>query len=213
MNQQPSVQSKSYLKLLLIILAVVIVGSGLYYYFGIYKGVKGSSSVSVASPTPTKSVSPLSSGSTKTATPSNNLTATSNPTLTPNQTPPAGWKNGSGEKYNGGGLAVDFTVFVKNNWIVNTNNSAHGPVFFTSNTQCNTSSLSGVGNNYPNCWDDLIVGGSNNVSDYPTDVEVRSFPVSGGTSIIVAVNKTLNDSDKNIIFNSFSATFKDYNKQ
>lgn len=55
---------KSYLKLLLIILGVVIVGSGLYYYFGIYKGIKGSSSVSLASPTPSKSTGVSPSGNT-----------------------------------------------------------------------------------------------------------------------------------------------------
>lgn len=53
MNQpQPTPKSKSYLKWLLIVLAVVIVGSGLYYYFGIYKGSK---TTVTTSPTPTKS--------------------------------------------------------------------------------------------------------------------------------------------------------------
>ena len=71
---------KSYLKLLLIILGVVIIGSALYYFLGIRKtGVGGIFSLSSPSPTPTKTatVSPT-AGASATPTKSANLSPSAN---------------------------------------------------------------------------------------------------------------------------------------
>lgn len=63
---------KSNLKWLLIVLGAVIIGAGLYYYFGIFKGSKN---LVTASPSPTLSATiPPSPGNTKT--PSNNQSST-----------------------------------------------------------------------------------------------------------------------------------------
>ena len=70
----------------MIILGVVVVGAGFYYYFGIYKGIKGSSSISLASPSPKTSttISAATSSSTK-ANSNDSNSSTSQPT---NQTTP-----------------------------------------------------------------------------------------------------------------------------
>jgi len=80
MNQSTqSIIPKSNLKWLLIALAIVIVGGGLYYYFGIFKGSK---TTVTTSPTPGTSVSP-SSNTTKSSTPSGGQSPkTANPNLT-----------------------------------------------------------------------------------------------------------------------------------
>lgn len=141
MNQEINkgqVQSKSYLKLLLIILAAVIVlGSGFTYWY-----VYGSKSVTTTktSPTPVKSAvtspgtSPgmtLTPTSGKTATPAPSATQvptpSSAPTIStspvlPNFPAPSGWKLETGsfayyKPHNEPTTYTNFTYYIKNNWI------------------------------------------------------------------------------------------------
>lgn len=126
MNQpQPTQKPKSYLKWLLVILAIVILAAvGVYFFY--VKGGNVGGVFSLSSPTPTKSaaVSPSSkTGSTKTATPtSSDQTATpqSSPTTsTPTPAPPAGWKYVTTSLTDQGhteGVTGSFSVLVKENW-------------------------------------------------------------------------------------------------
>jgi len=206
----PTPKQKSYLKLLLIVLGVVIIGSGLYYYFGIYKGVK--SVTSVSSPTPTKSAAVSPSGATETSTPASGTTTSTNepssPAASP-QTPPEGWKLANTRIFCAGPCYADFSVFIKEDWKEHQNTTAHTAAYFTSNDQCQ------VGYNpsfTENCFDHLIVGLGDPNNDnlltksYPLGNVYNDQPSTQYPKIYVSVNKSISSSDQSLILDSFKVT-------
>lgn len=183
---------------------VIVLGGGLTYWQ--VKGNKEATSPKT-SPSATKSaVISLSAGITtsptsgKTSTPSNN---SANPTATPTY-PPAGWKVVNSTIYSAGSSNVAYSVYTKNEWqSYNTHDTAHGPIFFTSNISCQTDQPL---TNYANCWDHLVVS-LNDISTN-SNLTVRSYTISSqkNGNIWVGVNKSLTTADQNIIFDSFKVT-------
>lgn len=211
MNQtQPTrSQPKSYLKLLLIILGVVIVGSGLYYYFGVYKATKGSSSISLTSPTPTKStvVSPsASSGSAKTATPSEGQTATpqtSPSTSTATPQPPSGWKydtygltDQSGHQNN----MAKYVVLIKNEWNRGggNNSSLHGIVGYGEVIN-SLSAKCGPADGDELCPFTITIS-----TGTPSDP--NQFATANNSGMVTLTFNGLSESDQKIIRDSFKIT-------
>jgi len=203
MNQsQPTTQPKSYLKLLLIILGVVIVGGGLYYYFGIYRGIKGSSSISLASPTPGKSAAVSPSGTTKTSTPASEQTSTpqSSPsTSTATPPPPSGWKydTWSVTAQDQHDIRAQYVVLIKNDWKKEGGGSAsnHGwtgyGVDVTSGGSCGIQ-----GNPCP-----LRIGISGG-----TPSGANQFATLDGKGYVTLTFNGLSDTDQKIILDSFKIT-------
>ena len=203
-------QPKSYLKWLLIILGIVILAAlGVYFFY--VKGGNVGGVLSLSSPTPTKSAvtSPSpGAGTTKTSTPASGTTTSggqTSPASSP-ESPPAGWKKVTNNAVGAGPAYVEFSVYVKNDWTMyNENDTAHGPVFYTTNSNCTAGTL---GTGYQNCWDHLAVSYPP-MTDYSgaSNLTIRSFPYSasdGNTyNAYVGINKSISDSDQKIIFDSF----------
>ena len=212
MNQpQPTTKPQSkMLKWLLVILGVVILAAvGVYVFY--IKGGNVGGVLSLSSPTPTKSAAVLPSGTTKTSTPASGTTPSDNQPSSPEaspQTPPAGWKKFTNRAVGAGPAFVEFSIYVKNDWSkYNENDTAHGPVFYTSNTNCAAGRF-GPEPAYQNCWDHLAFSYSS-MTGYTgaSNLTIRSFPYSasdGNTyNAYVGVNKSISDSEQKIIFDSF----------
>lgn len=197
---------KSNLKWLLIVLAAVIIGAGLYYYFGI---VRGSKTAPTASPTPTLAssilISPLKPS------PTGSPSAPVNPSPTPSATPsrpalPSGWLDKDAIVSCPGPCNSEFSIYVKNTWTEHTNNVNHTPVFFTDNNQC---MLSPDILNTTQCYDDVAVSLSDpgNASlvtrSYPLTNIYNGQPAAQYPKIYVSVNKSVSSADQTLIFESF----------
>lgn len=213
MNQpQSTPKPKSYLKWLLIVLGVVILAAvGIYVFY--VKGGNVGGVFSLSSPTPTKSVaiSPTTGTTTgpgQTSTPASGTTTSggqASPASSPDN-PPDGWKKVTNNAVGAGPAFVQFSIYVKNDWTTyNENDTAHGPVFYTSNSSCASGAF---GTGYQNCWDQLAVSYSP-MSSYTgaSNLTIRSFPYSasdGNTyNAYVGINKSISESDQKIIFDSF----------
>lgn len=194
---------KSNLKWLLIVLAAVIIGAGLYYYFGI---IKGSKTNPTASPTPTLASSILISPK---LTPTSIPTSGQTPTPSPSPSRPAlpsGWLDKDAIVSCPGPCNSEFSIYVKNSWTEHTNNVNHTPVFFTDNNQC---MLSPDILNTTQCYDDVAVSLSDpgNASlvtrSYPLTNIYNGQPAAQYPKIYVSVNKSVSTADQNLIFESF----------
>ena len=185
-------------------LAGVIVIAAAYVGWTRY-GVKSSITTS---PTPTKSVALSPSDGTTTSSTTGKTskpTTTQTPTATPNSTPPSGWKEVTGTAVGAGSANVQFSVYVKNDWTkYNENDTAHGPVFFTSNTNCNAHTGYGPGTGYLNCWDHLVISYSPHASYAgASDLTVKTYAYPDGSgNAYIGVNKSLSAGDQQIIFDS-----------
>lgn len=181
-----------------LVVIVILGGSFTYWYTS---GYKGTSPIKLATISPSMSAS-SSVGVKVDPKVSANSTATPIQTSTPSML--TGWKNENNTIYSAGSSNVAFSVNVKNDWkIYNQSDTAHGPVFYTSNNNCQAGQPTA---NYLNCWDYLVISLSDISSN--DSMIVKSYTISSQKSgnIWVGVNKLLTNTDQNIIFDSFKIT-------
>lgn len=204
-------------KWLLVVLAVVVAGALGYtgWYYNYQK-----TSAPTASPTPAKSItlspsaattaSPAATSGSQTTGQTGNGTTTPAPTPTP--TPPTGWKLENAGILCPGTCGVAYSVFIKNIWTKHSNETMHTPAFYTDKI-CYTQYADFVQTGQ--CFNDLIISinGPPSQMGYtgvPADsdfvIKTYDWPTTNNSyynKVWVIVNKSMSETDQNIIFNSF----------